>query len=111
MSDTVVTVFDRYIEAEKARAELIDAGFATADVYLDARDDEAGPAKGNFTVGNGHTAKDRLYLEHIKNADPAYYLNYTVSEDLHPGNYVLTVTTHSEEERRLASRIAGRPAR
>lgn len=48
----MVRVFDSFAAAERARAALLDAGFAAGALQFQVRDDEAGPVEGNFTVGN-----------------------------------------------------------
>jgi len=64
MEPALIYVFDDFAVAERAHAELLSCGFERAAVQLTVRDDEAGPAQGNFTVGDnpeaagGHDYKD-----------------------------------------------------
>jgi hypothetical protein len=55
MASQIVRVFEVFDNAERARTELLAAGFAHPE--MEVLDDEAGPAKGNFTVGD-HTRDD-----------------------------------------------------
>jgi hypothetical protein len=52
MPTTLVSVYDRFPDADKARNELLAFGFDIDHVHLRAQEDEAGAMKGNFTVGN-----------------------------------------------------------
>ncbi|MGZ5199070.1 MAG: hypothetical protein ACXWC4_04800 [Telluria sp.] len=52
MENQIVRMFDNYDAAQRARSELLAAGFDDGHVRLKARIDEAGPGKSNFTVGN-----------------------------------------------------------
>jgi hypothetical protein len=45
--------FNRLEDATSAREQLIAAGLSADAVQLRVVDDEAGPTKGNFLVGNG----------------------------------------------------------
>jgi hypothetical protein len=56
MENQLIYIFDDFDAAERARKELIKYGFDAAGVNLDVRDDEAGPVKGNFTVGDNPEA-------------------------------------------------------
>jgi hypothetical protein len=53
MTDYVLRMYDTLPGAELARDALLAAGYSPDDVQLEAMNDEAGPAEGNFTVGNG----------------------------------------------------------
>lgn len=48
----IVRTFRIFAAAERARDDLLAAGFGRDAVALSAPDDEAGPGKGNFTVGD-----------------------------------------------------------
>ena len=52
MQHAIIRVFDVFDHAEHARDALLGDGFGREAVSLSVRDDEAGPAQGNFTVGN-----------------------------------------------------------
>jgi hypothetical protein len=52
MTYQIVRLVKDLAEAERAHEELLAAGFEREDVKLDVYEDEAGPAKGNFTVGD-----------------------------------------------------------
>lgn len=55
MNQPVVRIFDVFERAEQARQALLAEGFDAGGVSLHISDDEAGPVKGNFTVGNSPT--------------------------------------------------------
>lgn len=71
MNNAVVKIFDVYDHAQQARNALLSDGFNAEDVTLSVANDEAGPAVGNFTVGNmpmesaGHTY-DRNYADVVQ---------------------------------------------
>lgn len=81
----IVRIFDNYDAAQRARTELLAAGFSDASVRLSSQIDEAGPEESNFTVGNdpdvvGGQAYSRtfepegeqsLYLMTVAARDPA----------------------------------------
>jgi hypothetical protein len=50
--DRIVRMFANLDAAQRARDELLGAGFGEADVQLKTFEDEAGPGISNFTVGN-----------------------------------------------------------
>ncbi len=52
MNRQIVRVVHDFAAAERARAELLAAGFARDSVELSPTGDEAGPTQGNFTVGD-----------------------------------------------------------
>lgn len=52
MGQPAVWVFDRFEDAQRAYDELRAQGFSPDELQWQASDDEAGPVKGNFWVGN-----------------------------------------------------------
>jgi hypothetical protein len=52
MEKQIVRIFDDFEAADRAREELVAAGFIPDAVELCPQDDEAGPPQGNFTVGD-----------------------------------------------------------
>jgi hypothetical protein len=52
METTLMYVFDDLATAERVRDELLSRGFEREQVKLRSREDEAGPVRSNFTVGN-----------------------------------------------------------
>jgi hypothetical protein len=52
MDKQIVRMFDNYDAAQRARSELLAAGFDDDHVRLKTQIDEAGPTESNFTVGN-----------------------------------------------------------
>ena len=64
MTFPIVRTFRDFAVAESARDELLAAGFPRDSVELSAPDDEAGPEKGNFTVGDDPRVKGRHDYRH-----------------------------------------------
>lgn len=79
MHHAIVKIFDAVDHAQMARNALLSDGFQAEDVTLSVANDEAGPAIGNFTVGNGPMQSD----EHT------YGRNYANVEQ--PGHCLVTV--------------------
>jgi hypothetical protein len=52
MENPIVRMFENFEAAQRARSELLAAGFGDDHVRLTVADDEAGPGRSNFTVGN-----------------------------------------------------------
>jgi hypothetical protein len=52
MEQPLIYVFDDFDSAERIYEEFLSNGFDRDGVQLTVRDDEAGPVKGNFTVGD-----------------------------------------------------------
>jgi hypothetical protein len=52
MDRQIVRIFENYEAAQRARSELLAAGLREDDVELTVANDEAGPGRSNFTVGN-----------------------------------------------------------
>jgi hypothetical protein len=77
MDDEIVGVFDVFESAEQARKALLAAGFGS--VQLTVMEDEAGPVKGNFTVGD-YTGRP---------TDPVYERDF--KKTAQRGSYVMTV--------------------
>ena len=59
MQNAVARIFDVVERAQRAREALLADGFDAADIRLSVANDEAGPAQGNFTVGNSPTESER----------------------------------------------------
>jgi hypothetical protein len=57
MTFQIVRTFRVFAAAERARDELLAAGFRRDAVELTVIDDEAGPEQGNFTVGDNPKVK------------------------------------------------------
>ena len=58
MLSPLLRSFDRFEDAVAAREALLAAGVAPAAVQVQPMEDEAGPAQGNFLVGNGRLRDD-----------------------------------------------------
>jgi hypothetical protein len=57
MEKPLIYIFDDLPTADRVRDELLRCGFDRTGVELTAREDEAGPVQGNFTVGDAPSAK------------------------------------------------------
>ena len=71
MHTYVFRLFDSYALAEQARNALLADGFARDGVELTVQEDEAGPVRGNFIVGD-HTGR-------TGEEDPVYRRNFAPS--------------------------------
>lgn len=98
MSNTLIKVYDDFSVAQAVRERLLASGFPSSRVHLSAREDEAGPVEGNFTVGNkDDDAKD------IRGSDDPYTRDF--ANVVQRGIYMLTVDANSEDESARASDI------
>jgi hypothetical protein len=59
MAITVIRIYDDFYAAEQARTELLQSGFVETCVHLTTREDEAGPACGNFVLPGKARAPDK----------------------------------------------------
>ena len=59
MHEPLVRVFDVVEGAQRAREALLADGFDSDAINISVTNDEAGPVKGNFTVGNLPVESDR----------------------------------------------------
>jgi hypothetical protein len=79
----LVLTFDVLERGEAARAALIAAGFAAQAVHVVAREDEAGPEQGNFTVGSGRpgTASESNYQANFGHVARRAEVTMTIAVD------------------------------
>jgi hypothetical protein len=94
MPDPILRSFSRLEDATNARDQLIAAGFQAAAVQLRVVDDEAGPAQGNFLVGNG------------REGDSPYEKNFRDTIDR--GAHLLLIEPGDDEQRNRAELILER---
>ena len=80
MEAPLIYVFDDFAVAERAHEELLSCGFERSAVQLTVRDDEAGPAQGNFTVGDNPEAAGGHDYQH------------TFASPTHRGGCMLMIT-------------------
>ena len=99
MADAVIKVFGRFSEAEKAREQLLAAGFEPDQVQLNSNDDEAGAVQGNFITGDTDSERDRSggYLDPTAGPDDHVY-ERDFKEVVQRGNYILMVAPDGEEQ-------------
>lgn len=96
MTHAIVRIFDVFEDAEGARKALLAEGFTADQVQLTIANDEAGPTKGNFWVGNSSD----------KDLDHTYERNYADIEQA--GQFVMTVDADDAEAATRAGAILGR---
>lgn len=106
MSDAVIKVFGRYDAADRARSQLLAAGFSKEQVQLSSNDDEAGAVQGNFVTGNADSERDRSggYLDPMAGPDDHVY-ERDFKEVIQRGNYILMVEPSNEAQATEAKRI------
>ena len=59
MQNAVARIFDGVERAQRAREALLAEGFKAADILVSVANDEAGPVRGNFTVGNSPSESEQ----------------------------------------------------
>jgi hypothetical protein len=99
-------VFDRMEQALAAREALLAAGFAPEQLELTSRHDEAGPAEGNFLVGNvKHDTVERTEFSQTQGGegDNTYLHNYATTVER--GVFLLTVAAADDAESARAAEI------
>lgn len=97
MVDAVIKVFGRFSEAERAREQLLAAGFEPDQVQLNSNDDEAGAVQGNFITGNADSERDRSggYPAPMAGPDDHVY-ERDFKEVVQRGNYILMIAPQDE---------------
>lgn len=99
MANTIVRIYDKFLDAQKAREELLAAGFSSSDVQLQSTDDEAGDMKGNFTVGDTVTDSAgglKGFFHALTGGKEQIYENGFTNPHRH-GRYILTVDGEDEQ--------------
>jgi hypothetical protein len=109
MVNTVVRVYDKFLDAENARKELLASDFSPSCVHLSSEDDEAGPVEGNFITSDN--AKDKkgigdVFYYLVGTEDTAYHTNY--DDVVQRGSFVLTVESDDDAQLMRASSIMDR---
>jgi hypothetical protein len=108
MPTPLTLIYDTFEAASGARDALLDAGFDTASIGLDVHADEAGPAEGNFILGNGRDTTRGV-------ADPTAYQPYDRNfRHGTPRRTTLMTVATADDRRRdeaaaIATRYGGRP--
>lgn len=106
MADAVIKVFSRFSEAEKAREQLLGAGFEPDQVELTSNDDEAGAVQGNFVTGNADSQRDRSggIIDPMAGPDDHMY-ERDFKDVVQRGNYILMVAPADDEQAARAQTI------
>jgi hypothetical protein len=107
----VVRSFDSLEAAAAAVNQLVQAGFEHGALELRVLETEAGPAEGNFVIGNGRTTHGRPPGGVLAGREVPYDENFK-----HPvsrSTQLVMVDAHSQAQHRTASdvleRAGGRP--
>jgi hypothetical protein len=96
MEPPLIYVFDDFETAERAHDELLSCGFDRAAVQLTVRDDEAGPAQGNFITGDAPSvAGGQDYKK-------------TYANPVHRGGCMLTITPVDPTQAKYALALLAR---
>ncbi|TCS37749.1 hypothetical protein EDC30_10341 [Paucimonas lemoignei] len=107
MATTLISIYDHLATADLAREELLASGFPADCIHLDARETEAGPAKGNFTVGDaGKDRENKPGLIFASNNDEVYDRDYANAE--YRAEIMLTVDAQDDQQSDKAADILHR---
>lgn len=107
MATTLISIYDHLTNADQARDELLASGFAADCIHLDARETEAGPVKGNFTVGDAGKDRDnKPGLIFASNNDEVYDRDFANVE--FRAEIMLTVDAQDDQQSRQAADILHR---
>lgn len=107
MATTLISVYDHLSSADQARDELLACGFGADCIHLEAQENEAGPVKGNFTVGDAGRERDKQTAPfHVRNNDEVYARDFARPEQR--GEILLTVDAQDERQSRQAADILHR---
>jgi hypothetical protein len=107
MPATLVSVYDRLPAAAHARDELLACGFDIDAVHLNAREDEAGAMKSNFTVGNSTPGLNQPSDKFGPDKDQETYAN-GYADPKRYAEILLTVDTMSDQQTQRATDILQR---
>lgn len=108
MSEPLIHSFQRFDDAEAARAALLSAGLDASALELRVIADEAGPVEGNFLVGNGRDARDDTVETGLRGGPdaPPYADNFAAA--VTRGVYLLVVQPGDRDEREKAASVLQR---
>jgi hypothetical protein len=108
MATTLVRVYDRFLDAESARNELLSCGFPSSSVHLNVSEDEAGPVEGNFTVGNASMPADGTSSSFRSGDSTDHTYEHDYAKVVQRAGCLLTVDADDDEQRNRASDIMNR---
>lgn len=107
MATTLISLYDHLAAADQAREELLASGFSADCIQIVAQESEAGPVKGNFTVGDaGLDRENKPGLIFASNNDDVYNRDFANPEKR--AEIMLTVDAQDEQQSRQASDILHR---
>lgn len=109
MANTLVRVYDNFSHADNVRKELLAAGFPSSSVHLESKEDEAGPVKDNFSVGNTDSGKGvvRGLVELLTGREDGSY-QHNSFDAMQRGTCLLTVDANGDDQLARASEILNR---
>ena len=106
MAEPLVKVFGRFTEAQKAREQLLAAGFGPEQVELTSNEDEAGAVQGNFITGDTDSKRDDSGGSFDPTAGPDDHVyERDFGNVVQRGNYILMVAPQDQEQASRASQI------
>jgi hypothetical protein len=109
MAHTLIRLFRQIDRAQEAREALLASGFDPGDVQLEASEDEAGTAAGNFLLPREDTPEGRAIGADRSAEPPARQPDTTTnSQAVTRGQYILTVEAGDDGALERAAQIAAR---
>lgn len=105
MTHTLIRMFREIGQAQQAREALLAGGFDADHVHLDASEDEAGAAAGNFVLPRKDTPQG---ARSGVDAPPGEQAAPTNSQAMRRGQYILTVETGDAGAEQRAADIVDR---
>ena len=107
MPPPLTLIYDTLEAASQAGSALVGAGFASERIVIDVHEDEAGPAEGNFILGNGRDTTRGI-------GDPAAWQPYASNFRSSRGQRTTMLTVEAaddalrDEAAAIAARFGGR---
>lgn len=109
MAHTLIRLFHQIDQARQAREALLSGGFGQDAVQLEASEDEAGTAAGNFVLPREDTPRGRAIGVDTSAEPPARRPDTsTNSQAATEGHYILIVDAGDDRERERAAAIVAR---
>lgn len=102
MASTIVRVYDHLADAQNARNQLLQSGFSSSSVSLDATGDEAGPVEGNGILDAKDTGTGPHGAQFGSEERTDAYNN---AHPIWRGGFLLTVDAADDEQRARACGI------
>jgi hypothetical protein len=107
MEDLIVLrSFDSLEAAAAAVNELVQAGFEHGAIELRVIESEAGPAEGNFVIGNGQTTHGGAPGAVLAGREVPYEENF--KRPVRRSGHLVIVEAHSQDQHRTATEVLDR---